>query len=102
MAVARRNDEGFLVDFDAWDPAWALAIAREESIQLDNEHWHCIDIVRRFFAETGVAPANRPLIKLLASAGGPSGSIALMRLFGGRAARTLARIAGLPRPENCL
>lgn len=102
MALARLNAEGFLEDYETWSPEWAMTIALEESLDLDDAHWQCIGIVRRFYAQTGVAPANRPLVKLLAAEGGPKGSIALMQLFGGRAARTLARIAGLPRPENCL
>ena len=96
------NAEGFLRDFETWTNNWAEEIALEESIELTDAHWQCIDIVRRFYARTGVAPANRPLITLLEREGGPVGSIALMRLLGGRAARTLARVAGLPRPENCL
>lgn len=96
------NEQGYLRDFTAWHEDFARCIAQEEGVQLTDEHWSVIAVVRDFYAETGVAPSMRPLVKLLREHGGPSSSIAVMRLFGGQPVRVIARIAGLPRPENCL
>jgi len=46
----------------------------------------------------------RPLVKLVKEKLGEDcgSSVYLMGLFGGSPAKTAAKIAGLPRPTNCL
>jgi tRNA 2-thiouridine synthesizing protein E len=46
----------------------------------------------------------RPLVKLVKEQLGEDcgSSVYLMGLFGGSPAKTAAKIAGLPRPTNCL
>ena len=96
--------EGYLVDLAAWDPDVARDIAHREGIDLTADHWRVIDVLRAFYAETGVSPATRPLVKLVRERVGADlgTSIALMRLFSGSAAKLAAKIAGLPKPINCL
>jgi tRNA 2-thiouridine synthesizing protein E len=63
-----------------------------------------IEVLRAFHARYELSPNNRALVKAVRQALGAElgSSIALMRLFGGSPAKTGARIAGLPRPTNCL
>ena len=90
--------------FDQWHLAYAEDIARDQSIELTDEHWRVLAIAREFYRETGISPDMRPLVKLLRTRGIPelASSLELMRLFGGNPARTVAALAGLPKPVNCL
>ena len=90
--------------FDEWSTAFTEKIAKENSIELTDDHWHVLAIAREFYEDTGISPDMRPLVKLLRTRGNPdlASSLELMRLFGGRSARTVAAPAGLPKPVNCL
>ena len=98
------DKEGYLVDLHCWNAAVAVELAGRESIGLTPEHWAIIDILREFHAQTGVSLSMRPLVKLVAARlGAPKGnSIYLLSLFPGNPAKLAAKIAGLPRPTNCL
>ncbi|MEB3891999.1 TusE/DsrC/DsvC family sulfur relay protein, partial [Pseudomonas aeruginosa] len=50
------------------------------------------------------SPANRPLIKYVAQRLGPDkgNSLHLNHLFKGAPAKLGAKLAGLPKPSNCL
>lgn len=103
MDVAR-DEDGHLANAEDWSEAVANGLASEDDIELVEEHWQVIGVVRRFYAETGVSPSMRPLVKLLRENGCRqlASSIALMRLFPGSTAALAAKIAGLPRPDKCL
>lgn len=103
MDVAR-DEDGHLANVEDWSEAIANALASEDDIELGEEHWQVIGVVRRFYAETGVSPSMRPLVKLLRENGCRqlASSIPLMRLFPGSTAALTAKIAGLPRPDKCL
>jgi len=99
-----RDEDGHLANAEDWSEAVANAFAREAGVELGEEHWQVIGVVRRFYAETGVSPSMRPLVKLLRESRCRqlASSIALLRLFPGSAAALTAKIAGLPRPDKCL
>ena len=63
-----------------------------------------IYLVRAFYQSHQIAPANRALVSLVRREfGADKGqSRYLMGLFGGSPAKTAAKVAGLPKPENCL
>ena len=98
------DKEGFLAELGSWNAATAEALAHNEGIALSDEHWEVIVALRDFYARTEVSPSMRPFVKLISeSLGREKGrSIHLMRLFGPSPAKTAAKIAGLPRPTNCL
>lgn len=98
------DPEGHLVNLEDWSPAIAETLAREEGITLTEEHWEVIEVLRSFYARFEMAPAMRPLVKAVAQTlGADKGrSLHLMRLFPGSPARVGARLAGLPKPANCL
>ena len=102
--VPPRDKEGYLENLGDWNEDVARALAREEGIDLTDEHWQLIELIRRFYRSYEVSPAMRVLVKHTREAfGEPRGnSIYLMKLFPGSPAKVLARIAGLPRPTNCL
>lgn len=98
------DPEGYLVDMRQWSPGIAEALAREEGIELTEEHWEVLRVLRDFYARYEMAPAMRPLVKAVGKALGPDKgrSIHLMRLFPGSPAKVAARLAGLPKPTHCL
>lgn len=98
------DPEGFLVDMGDWSAAVAEALAAEEGRTLTAEHWEVIEVLRDFYARYEMAPAMRPLVKAVGLAlGAEKGkSLHLMRLFPDSPAKVGARLAGLPKPANCL
>ncbi|PVY78199.1 tRNA 2-thiouridine synthesizing protein E [Tamilnaduibacter salinus] len=102
----QRNNEGFLENPHEWRPDVAEEIAAEAGIDLTENHWEIIYLLRDFYTEHEMAPpAPRFFVKAVKqSLGADKGnSIYLMQLFPGSSALKVAsRIAGLPRPANCL
>jgi tRNA 2-thiouridine synthesizing protein E len=101
--IATDND-GYLLHFDDWDDAVAVAIAAEHGIALGDAHREILLLLRRFHREFEQSPAMRPLVNYVKRELGPDkgNSIYLLRLFPGSPAKIATRIAGLPRPEHCL
>jgi tRNA 2-thiouridine synthesizing protein E len=97
------DKDGYLKDLQDWDQSVARELARADNIELTDEHWEIITLVQLFYKQTGLSPATRALVKLVfRQAGADKGkSIYLMKLFGGKPALSVSRIAGLPRPANC-
>ena len=98
------DKEGFLLKLDDWSPAVAEQIAQNEGIALTAEHWEILELLRGYYREFDASPAMRPLVKYCAlKLGADKGkSIYLLRLFPGSPAKIGSKIAGLPKPENCL
>ena len=98
------DPEGYLVNQEKWNEEVAELLAEDEGLALTEQHWELIRVVRDFYARYEMAPAMRPLVKATKQAlGDEKGcSIYLMSLFSGSPPKRLARIAGLPKPTNCL
>jgi tRNA 2-thiouridine synthesizing protein E len=96
--------EGFLQQLKDWTPDIAEVIARQENISLTAEHWEIIYLIRAFYQEFDLSPSMRPLVKYVGNhLGTEKGkSIYLMQLFPPSPAKLAAKIAGLPKPANCL
>jgi tRNA 2-thiouridine synthesizing protein E len=96
--------DGFLADFNSWSDAIAAAFAQAENIELSAAHWQIIYLLREFYRQYEQAPAMRPLVKYVGQQLGKEkgNSIYLLQLFPGSPAKLASKIAGLPRPENCL
>lgn len=105
MTMVIRNNEGFLENASAWTTEVAREIASEDAIDLSENHWEIIMFLRDFYKEHEISPpSNRLFVKAVKEAFGEEkgNSIYLMQLFPGTPAKTACRIAGLPRPTNCL
>ena len=98
------DQDGYLVELSDWSPATAEALALQEELQLSAEHWEILELLRGLYAEFQLSPATRPLIKYTALKLGPEkgNSLHLNRLFKGTPAKLAAKLAGLPKPTNCL
>lgn len=102
-SIATDND-GYLEQFDDWNHTVAAAIAANENITLGDAHWEILNLLRDFYRRFEQTPAMRALVKYTAQQLGADkgSSIYLLKLFPGSPAKIASKIAGLPRPENCL
>lgn len=98
------DKDGFLVELSDWSTEVASALAAAEDLDLTPEHWEVLELLRSFYEEFQLSPATRPLIKYTAMKLGPDkgNSLHLNRLFKGTPAKLAAKLAGLPKPTNCL
>ncbi|NER60334.1 TusE/DsrC/DsvC family sulfur relay protein [Pseudomonas sp. MAFF212428] len=98
------DKDGFLVDLQDWSAPVAEALAAREGLSLTAEHWEVLALLRQFYQEFELSPATRPLIKYTALKLGPDkgNSLHLNRLFNGTPAKLAAKLAGLPKPTNCI
>jgi len=104
MASLDLDPEGYLRDLSQWSPEVAEQLALKEGIVLTERHWQVLQALRDFYAQFQLSPANRPLIKYIAQTLGPElgTSLQLNLLFKGAPAKLGAKLAGLPKPDNCL
>lgn len=98
------DKEGYLKNLNDWSPEIAMQLARRESLELSNNHWEIINTLQKFYRQYEISPAMRPLIKYIGIELGKekANSIYLMTLFPPSPAKIASKIAGLPRPDNCL
>ena len=87
-----------------WSPNMAQQIATAEGIDLTEAHWEIIYLLRDYYANFDSSPAMRALVKYCALELGKEkgNSLYLLSLFPGSPARIGSKIAGLPKPDNCL
>ncbi|SEQ25823.1 MULTISPECIES: TusE/DsrC/DsvC family sulfur relay protein [Pseudomonas] len=104
MTALNVDKEGYLLDLGDWSVEIAEELALREGLPLTPEHWEILHALRDFYAEFQLSPANRPLIKYIAQNLGPEkgNSLHLNLLFKGSPAKLAAKLAGLPKPTNCL
>lgn len=98
------DKEGFLRDLALWSHEVADQIANAENITLTPAHWEIVNLLRQYYQQFDSSPAMRPLVKYCAQQLGTDKgrSIYLMSLFPGSPAKLGSKIAGLPKPDNCL
>jgi tRNA 2-thiouridine synthesizing protein E len=98
------DEEGFLQNLDQWTPTLAAEIARREALELTDAHWEILYLLRDYYQQFEASPAMRALVKYTRlQLGEEKGrSIYLLNLFPGSPAKLGSKIAGLPKPDNCL
>lgn len=95
------DQEGYLMDPSDWDNNVAQALAREENIELSDDHWAVIHFMREFYEQRQVAADARFVIKYLAEEMG-KGSQArsvLFTLFPYGYVKQACKIAGMRKPR---
>lgn len=100
----RCTGDGFLADAQDWNEDVARVLAAREGIDLGDAHWEILFLLRDYWEAYDSSPAMRALVKYVRlRLGEEKGrSIYLLRLFPGSPAKIGSRIAGLPKPANCL
>ena len=99
------DDDGYLKHLQDWSPDIAQALAQQQQLTLTQAHWEIINAIRDFYSQYQRSPTTRVLLKYLAQQLGAqkSSCIYVMQLFGGGTpAKSIAKLAGLPKPPNCI
>ena len=59
------DEEGYLIDLSAWNEQLADLIAKDEEIDMTDEHWEVVNFLREYYNEYQIAPAVRVLVKAI-------------------------------------
>jgi TusE/DsrC/DsvC family sulfur relay protein len=89
--------DGHMVDATVWTQALGTNIAKLQGMELLEAHWKIVDFARGEYLETKASPN----IRRITQATGIS-TKELYVLFPKAPARTVAKIAGIPKPVGCL
>ena len=100
MPVPDIDDEGYLIDPGDWNENVALEFARQEDIQLTEDHWDAINFMRQYYAEHQVAPDVRHVTKHLAERLGVESRNKIFELFPYGYVKQACKIAGMKRPRG--
>jgi tRNA 2-thiouridine synthesizing protein E len=98
------DEQGYLQNSSQWHEQLAEEIALQEGITLTEAHWQVIHFVREFYLQYNTSPAIRMLVKAMKQKYGEDkgNSRYLYRLFPKGPASQATKIAGLPKPVNCI
>ena len=98
------DDEGYLKERSDWSPELRDFMAAQMGLTLTPEHLTIIAMVQRYYDEYETTPPIRGLIKLLRQEGHEelADSIKLAILVPEGAAKSAAKLAGLPKPVKCI
>jgi TusE/DsrC/DsvC family sulfur relay protein len=90
------TEEGYLENFADWSKDVAEALAKEEEIELTENHWKVIEYLQKKFEETKELPTLRRTSK-------DNGlkTKDMYELFPEKPLKKAAKIAGLPKPSGC-
>lgn len=89
--------DGHLADAKAWTPELGRNLAAAQGVNVTDAHWRVIELARRDFEATGASPNIRRLTQVAELS-----TKDIYTLFPKAPGRTIAKIAGLPKPAGCL
>ncbi len=98
------DEEGYLVNLSDWNEDAAKILAKQDEIELNDNHWEVINFLRSYYEEYQIAPAVRVLTKAIGKKLGKEkgNSKYLYELFPYGPAKQACRFAGLPKPTGCI
>ena len=98
------TEEGFLLERGDWTPDVGMLLAASHGLELSEEHNEIIGVLHAYCDRGNEPPSMRQLTAEIKTKLTPEKAkgIYLMKLFGPSPAKMAARLAGLPRPKNCL
>ena len=98
------DDDGYLVDWQQWNENIATHMAKEEGIELTEEHWEIIKFLRDYFQKYQIAPMIKILTKEIGKTMGKEkgNTKYLYQLYPAGPAKQACKYAGLPKPTGCV
>jgi len=98
------DEDGFLQNWEDWLEGMAGAMAKEDGLELTENHWTIIKFLRDYFIKFQIAPMIKILVKELGKNFGPEmgNTKYLYTLFPAGPAKQACRYAGLPKPTGCV
>ena len=102
--TVEHDEEGYISELDKWSKELAEIIAKDENIDMTEEHWEVVNFLRDYYEEYQIAPAVRVLIKSIKKSMGKEkgNNKYLYTLFPYGPAKQACKIAGLPKPTGCV
>ena len=99
------DEDGYLVNYADWSEDLAKHLAESEKIELEQNHWDVVRLLRQFYETNGLAPMLKILFNLIANEKGISkkeASLLVYQLFPNGPSKQAFKVAGLPRPKSCV
>ncbi|MEE9354466.1 MAG: TusE/DsrC/DsvC family sulfur relay protein [Methylococcaceae bacterium] len=98
------TDRGFLINSCEWNETVAQAIAEQEKIELTENHWEILFFIRGYYQIYNHLPNTRMFVKAVRKTlgDGKGNSLYLHRLFPEGPLKYACKLAGLPKPPNCI
>ena len=98
------DEEGYLSNLNEWEKDIAEVMAKEDNIELSDDHWEIINFLREYYEEYQIAPAVRVLTKAVGKKLGKDkgNSKYLYQLFPYGPGKQACKFAGLPKPTGCV
>jgi len=95
------DDEGYLVDPMDWNASVARILARQEGLELTDEHWQVLHFMREHYERNQVAADARFAIRFLAAemGYGPAARSRLFELFPYGYVKQACKVSGMKRPR---
>lgn len=90
------NEEGFMTDINEWDQNVAHEIAKEEGIELTDDHFKVINYLQE---------QHKSEVPLTIRKVGKSGVVDIKGFYGlfpGGPLKKSSKIAGIPKPASCI
>ncbi len=98
------DEEDYLVNLSDWTKEIAEVLAKQDELELTQQHWEIITYLRDYYEEYQIAPAVRVLTKAIGKKFGKDkgNSKYLYSLFPYGPGKQACRFAGLPKPTGCI
>ena len=98
------DEEGYLSNLNEWEKDIAEVMAKEDNIELSDDHWEIINFLREYYEEYQIAPAVRVLTKAVGKKLGKDkgNSKYLYEVFPYGPGKQACKFAGLPKPTGCV
>ncbi|MCW8956834.1 MAG: TusE/DsrC/DsvC family sulfur relay protein [Gammaproteobacteria bacterium] len=107
MYEATRNhgaveEKGFLSELDDWSEEMARQLAKDDGLELNNEHIDVLKYLRKYYDKNGQGYSARTLLNVMEFEFGKwEGRKHLYELFPRGPVSQGCKYAGLPLPPNC-
>ena len=96
------DQEGYLVDPDAWDDDIALRLAAQEKLELTDASWNILRFMREYWREHQIAPDVRHVVGFITEEQGVDKKTAkeqLFQLFPYGYVQQACKVAGMIKPR---
>lgn len=96
------DDDGFLLDPDDWSEEVAEFIANKEELELTEDRWNLLRLIREYYYENSSVPELRKILKQLKAELGPEKATRkyVYALFPYGYGQQGCKIAGMRQPKK--
>ncbi|HIC41622.1 MAG TPA: TusE/DsrC/DsvC family sulfur relay protein [Gammaproteobacteria bacterium] len=101
--IIELDNEGYLIEPSQWQRDVAIQLATEENLELNDEHWIVLGLMRDFYNENGIAPDVRHIFKQLGvdlDISKKEAKAKLFSLFPYGYVQQACKISGMRRPRG--